>query len=209
MKTRIKSHKWIFISCITLLLILILIYPAAFLLNKFALSWNTELFDQIPFNEDNWIYENDYRNGEPGKDDTYYWFRNIKDKDDILDLKWKNHKRLKNNKYLELLYVKLNFFRWFLIDWEYVNPKTLEPCWKELNKIDWTSVLSWEYKVINISDYINLWKIDLNKVALYNDTDKNYILTFGYSSEPEEYEYELESWMPFVTMEAPDYITIK
>ena len=61
--------------------------------------------------------------------------------------------------------------------------------------------------MINISDYIKLWKIDLNEVALYNDTDKNYILTFGYSSEPEEYEYELESWMPFVTMEAPDYIT--
>lgn len=209
MKTRIKSHKWIFITCITLLSILILIYPAAFLFNKFALSWNTELFDQIPFNEDNWIYENNYRHGEPGKDGTYYWFTNIKNKYDTLELKWTYHKRLKNNKYLELLYVKLNFFRWFLIDWEYVNPTTLEPCWKELNKIDWPSVLSWEYKVINISDYINLWKIDLNEVALYNDTDKNYILTFGYSSEPEEYEYELESWMPFVTMEAPDYITIK
>ena len=158
-----------------------------------------DLFDYIPIKNDTGIYKISYFYSD-NKGHINCWLKNIKNNKDVIELKGKYHKWLTDFlEYSKQLNLKLDFKRWFLTNWEYVNPKTHKPYWKELNKIDWPSVLPWKLKVVNLSDYLDSWKIDVNKlIAIYNNTDKDYTLTINLSNKPDKYVKVIKSWVPFI-----------
>ena len=213
MKKRIKSHKWIFSIYTSLQSIRNRMYKMSFRLITIVFSVCDNLFDYIPIKNDTGIYKIIYSNPD-NRGNINCWFENIKNHKDVVELKGKYHKWLSDSvMYYKRLYFKLDFKRWFLTNWEYVNSKTHKSLWKELNKIDWPSVLSWKLKVVNLSDYLDLWSIDVNElIALYNNTDKDFTLTINFWSKPDKCEKEIKSWMPFISWLALKYtltITIK